>query len=41
MAGIRKIKIQGAKVKNGDISKPVFRMLSPSKPKGITVDNQE
>jgi hypothetical protein len=27
-AGIRKIKIQGAKVKNGDISaKPVFRML--------------
>jgi hypothetical protein len=33
-AGIRKIRIQGDKVKNGVISKSVFRMLySPSKPR--------
>jgi hypothetical protein len=32
MAGIRKIKIQGAKVKNGDISaKPVFKRLQNPK----------
>jgi hypothetical protein len=37
MAGIRKIKIQGAKVKNGDISmKTGIQNVSPSKPKRIT-----
>jgi hypothetical protein len=34
MAGIRKIKIQGAKVKNGDIRKTgIQNVVSPSKPK--------